>query len=190
MIENEFREIVKKHEQLISLSTQYMKKVKDDIHSISHVLDTIDNVKEILKYVDANREVCIISAFWHDVGRSVQNDGHEKISADMLKDEMKKLNYSDELISKCYETILHHKWDMIPPTLEGFVLKDADKLAFLGERRWKKCLEDRVNLNDIINLLPKLKNEILILDCSKEILYNKMVNIIALLHNDIFDINE
>ena len=35
--------------------------------------------------------------------------------------------------------IENHKWDMIPKTNEGLVVKDADKLAWIGKGRWETC---------------------------------------------------
>ena len=53
----------------------------------------------------------------------------------MLKKEMITLNYNIETIDLCYKAIEFHKWNMKPTTIEGLLLKDADKLAWIGNGR-------------------------------------------------------
>lgn len=54
----------------------------------------LDNLK-----IDIDCDVCIISAYWHDVGRLFTGEGYEKLSAEMLRKEMTEKNYSKELIN-------------------------------------------------------------------------------------------
>lgn len=180
-----FLKIEQNHSKLIQIATDYMTNIKDFEHNINHMKDVVSYTKQLLTILDVevDSEVCLISAYWHDVGRIKASDGHEKISANMLKKEMKKLNYNDELIKKCFIAIENHKWNMHPQTIEGLVIKDADKLAWLGLGRWKDCLNNHQKLDSIIKLLPKLRNEILYFEESKKIYDRDIIKLIKLLYN-------
>lgn len=183
-----YNEIENKYKDLIKKSKEYMMTIKDSEHNVMHVIDVVNYVKELLDNIDdnqINKDVCIISAYWHDIGRTVKVDGHEKISAEMLKEEMMKYHYDESLINECYKAIEKHKWNMQPTTKEGLLLKDADKLAWLGIGRWRECLKNHQNLDSIINLLPKLRNEILHYDYSKKIYDRDIVEIVKLIYEKI-----
>lgn len=183
----ELDKIEGKHKILINKAIEIMAKVPDPKHSTSHMESVVKYAKEILQYEkEANREVCIISAYWHDVGRSVKNEKHSLISADMLKEEMEKMGYDKELIEQCYLAIYKHSWYDMPETLEGIIVRDADKIDFVGINRWKQCINAKHKLTGIFELLPKLRNELLTLDSSRQIYDREVVELIKYLHNIIF----
>ena len=173
-----------KYEKLITKAKEYMKTINDYEHDINHMYDVVNYTKELINTIklDINKEVCIISAYWHDVGRTKQNEGHEVLSAEMLKEQMIELGYDNKLINECYVAIENHKWNMVPKTLEGLIVKDADKLAWIGMGRWKSCLTNKQDLNEIIKLLPRLKQEILYFDESKNIYDRDIVKLVELLY--------
>ena len=180
-------EIKNKHCKLIKSCYSFMDKVDDPEHDINHINDVIENtiiLSELLQ-VEFDKEICIIAAYWHDVGRIEKNEGHEKLSAEILKKEMLKLNYNENFINKCYSAIEFHKWDMTPETIEGKILKDADKLAWLGINRWSSCIKNNKRLDNILNLLYKLRNEILYFDESKIIFDKQVIDLVSLLYNKI-----
>lgn len=181
----DFIKIEKNHSKLIETAKKHMKSITDFEHNINHMNDVVLYTKELLNSIklEVNADICLISAYWHDVGRIKVDEGHEKLSAEILKDEMKKLEYDDELINKCYKAIENHKWNMNPKTAEGMVLKDADKLAWLGVGRWIDCLNNNQNLDSIMNLLPKLRDEILYFNESKKIYDRDIIELIKLLYN-------
>ena len=162
-----------------------MKNITDYEHDISHMYDVFNYTKELLNSIelDVDKDVCVISAYWHDVGRIKINEGHEKLSAQMLKEEMINRGYDNKFISKCCLAIENHKWNMQPTTTEGLIVKDADKLAWIGIGRWNSCLKNGQHLNYIIKALPKLKNEILYFNESKNIYDRDMVKLVELLYN-------
>lgn len=173
-----------KHKMLINKAKQYMSRIDDYEHDIHHMEDVVKYTYELLDKlkIDVNKEICIICAYWHDVGRTKCIEGHEKLSAKMLKEEMEQLGYDSHFIHECYLAIENHKWNMTPQNNEGLILKDADKLAWLGEKRWKVCLEHSQKLDTIINLLPKLKKEILYFQESKEIYDRDIVILVKILY--------
>ena len=177
--------IEQKHNLLINKAKEYMSKIEDPEHDINHMYDVVDYTYELLDNVkiDIDKEVCIISAYWHDVGRVKTNDGHEILSANMLKNEMELLGYENNFINKCYLAIENHKWNMIPKNIEGLIIKDADKLAWIGKNRWENCLKKNYNLETIIELLPRLRNEILYFEESKKIYDRDIVSLVKLVLN-------
>ena len=180
-----YKKIENKHRKLIDIAINYMNSIKDFEHNMFHVNDVLLYTNELLDVInlDIDVDVCIISAYWHDVGRIKVDEGHEKVSADMLKEEMLKLNYDEEFILKCYLAIVNHKWNMNPTTIEGLVIKDADKLAWLGLNRWMECINNNQSLDSIISLLPKLRNEILYFEESKYIYDRDIIKLVEYLYN-------
>lgn len=184
-----FVEIEQKYKTLLQKAIEMMKTVPDSKHSLSHMESVVQYTKEILETVkDADKEVCLISAYWHDVGRKIQNEGHAKISADMLQEEMKSLGYDDEFIRKCYLAIYKHGWKEEPETLEGIIIRDADKIDFVGIARWKECIETNCSFHKILKLLPTMRKELLKLECSRDIFDREIANLVVYLHDKIFQI--
>ena len=174
-----------KYEKLINKAKEYMNQITDYEHDINHMKDVVNYTYELLgkEKISVNNDVCIIAAYWHDVGRIKCTEGHEKVSAEMLKEEMEKEKYDHSFIEECYLAIESHKWNMFPKTNEGLVVKDADKLAWIGKERWKTCLKNNQQLDSIINLLPKLRNEILKFEESKNIYDRDIVKLVDLLYS-------
>lgn len=183
--------IIKKHKSLIDKAIEYMNKVQDKEHNYEHVKDVIYFSLTLLEKLkdkfDINIDAVIIACFWHDVGRIKCDIGHENLSSIMLKKEMVKENYDAIFIDNCIEAIRYHKWNMNPKTIEGKIIKDADKLAWLGVNRWKECIKYDQNLDSIVDLLPKLRNEILYFDESKKIYDEEIVKLVKLLYSLKFD---
>lgn len=172
-----YEEIYIKNKKLIDSAIEQTKKCDNDpLHFIGHTIDVVNYVKELLEKIPANKEICIISAYWHDVGRSIIDKGHEEESGRMLKKEMSKLGYENKMIEECYSAVINHKRDSIPPTIEGKIVRDADKIAYIGKNRWKRCMEENPEaLDEIITVyLPILRDKILRLEYSKELLDRDM----------------
>ncbi len=187
----ELEQIETKHQILLQKAIEFMQQVTDPKHSLSHMEAIVNYTKEILEKIpEADPEVCLIAAYWHDVGRIVQEKGHAEISAEMLQTEMKNLNYNEELIEKCYLAIYKHSWKENPETLEGKIIRDADKIDFVGIGRWKECIETNCRFSKILKLLPTMRKELLKLDCSREIFDREIANLIVYLHNQVFGIEE
>lgn len=106
----------------------------------------------------------------------------------MLKEEMKKMKYDDEIIEQCYLAIYKHSWYDMPETLEGIIVRDADKIDFIGIGRWKQCIEEQNKCNSILELLPTLRSELLQLECSRKIYDIEVSKLIKYLHDIIFDV--
>lgn len=176
----DFETIEKDNIHLIDIAKKYMETINDKEHDTQHMIDVVNYTKELLNSLesDANAEVCLLSAYWHDVGRIKLDSGHEKLSADMMKEEMERLNYDNKMIESCYLAVLNHGWFMIPTTIEGLIVKDADKLGWLGENRWNNCLSNNQRLNSIIDKLSELRNKYLFFEESKKIYDRDIVRLL------------
>ena len=112
-----------------------------------------------LGYTDPDLiEVC---AWWHDVGRLYQND-HEKLSAHLLSRDLKTRAVSLSTRRKAYKAVYKHRWDMEPSTIEGKIIKDADKLDFLSTERWNQrqdAGEESANQSNL-KLLPYVRKHL------------------------------
>lgn len=189
-INQELLEIEEKNKILIDKARSLMSEVPDPKHSVSHMEAVVKYTKEILQNgVEANKEICIISAYWHDVGRKISEEGHAIRSANLLKEEMEQLNYDKEFIEKCYLAIHKHGWNEMPETIEGIIIRDADKIDFVGINRWKECIENNCIFKKILELLPTMRDELLELECSRKIFDREIGKLVTYLHNIIFKID-
>ena len=107
MKDDNYSAIELKYDKLITKAKEYMSTITDYEHDINHMYDVVNYTKELINTIklDVNKEVCIISAYWHDVGRTNKKEGHEKLSAEMLKAQMIELGYDSQLINECYVAI-------------------------------------------------------------------------------------
>lgn len=183
----DFEEIENKHKILIEKALEKMKEVDDPKHSFSHILQVVEYTKEILENVEANSEVCIIAAYWHDVGRAKIDKGHALLSAELLKEEMQNLNYNKDFIEQCYKAVCKHSWNEEPETLEGIIIRDADKIDFVGINRWEECIKEGCEFKEIRKLLPVEREELLKLEVSRKIFDREIGNLIMFLHDKIFN---
>lgn len=162
-------EIENKYNKLINRALTMIEELDEPVHGIGHIKGVVENTILLLaKEPIANKEVCILSAYWHDVGRKYGKKGHELKSAEMLREELTSLNFDEEFIDKCYKAIYKHGEKDIPDTIEGIIIRDADKLDNLGIKRWKECINKDIRPPRII---PNLRENMLLLDYSKN-LYN------------------
>lgn len=148
---------------------------EDPAHGIVHtqsVVNTALNICNEIKY--NNKKLIETACWWHDVGR-LFSPIHEDLSGQIARANLLGLGFDSDKADMVYQAIRFHKWKMIPKTLEGHILRDADKLDFISIKRWKKCLKERSleHIVPIVELLPKLR-EILKLKASKEI-YDKEI---------------
>lgn len=159
--------IKNKYIDLINKALNIIKENDEPVHGIGHISGVVENTILLLeKYPEADKEVCILSAYWHDVGRKYGKKGHELKSAEMLKEELINNGYDEEFADKCFKAIYKHGEKDLPETLEGILVRDADKLDDLGIARWKECIEKNKRPPRVI---VGLRNELLQLDYSKEL---------------------
>jgi len=160
------------------------------VHSWGHILDVIEALDNMLLSgigeSDFSVEVCILACYAHDVGRISRKPRHEKESAIWAKEKLEEMSYPRYISERVYHAIINHRTSGIPKTLEGVIVRDADKLAWLGRQRLKKCLELGEPLPNLMGRLHLWKDQVLKLDVSKELSYDYLVKAINMYSKQIY----
>jgi uncharacterized protein len=149
---------------------------KNSSHDFEHMLRVYNMCKLFGETLRADMNVLLPAAILHDVARDEKN--HAKESAVKAKGILLKYNFREETIERITEAISTHSYSsgVLPKTLEGKILSDADKLDALGSigifRAATYSQEVGRSLNDFINhfydKLLKL-DELLYTEKAKEI---------------------
>ena len=121
------------------LSKREIYKGFDDCHDERHfdeVYIFTQKMCEHLEYSEADTNIMLTAAAFHDIGRIVDDEDHEKYSVDALKrDKFIKKFFSKDIIDRIGEIILAHRSSQVAKTEEEKILKDADKAARLNHDR-------------------------------------------------------
>lgn len=161
----------------IKIAKDFLLLSDDPAHGMIHtksVVNTASKICDEIKYKD--KKLIETACWWHDVGR-LFSPIHEDLSGQIARANLLGLGVAPDKADIAYQAIRFHKWKMIPKTLEGDILRDADKLDFISIERWKECFKEKrlEHIIPIVGLLPKLR-EILKLETSKEIYDGKILN--------------
>lgn len=106
-----------------------------DIHHSERVAKYAHKVAESIDFEDDGiLELC---AFWHDTARTKGIEPHEEAGAQMARDDLLAHRASEDEASKIYEGIRFHKSTASPVTIEGKIIRDADKLDIFTLERWQ-----------------------------------------------------
>ena len=165
---------------VIRQAKKMLSKTNDAFQGTPHAKGVLLATKEIMKYhPEANKRAVIIAAWWHDVGRLYQQENHEKLSAELVAKELSKHNYEKSFIETVYNAIEPHGLLMHPKTIEGKIIRDADKLNYISIARWRRVLNSIEYINNIAgskktllnfrDRILRLGDSILELDISKQI---------------------
>jgi uncharacterized protein len=150
----------------------------DKAHDINHVKRVAKDAQVIGKLEGyPNIKLLELCGWWHDVARE-QGAGHEEASAILASDDLLSREAAKDIAATVYEAIRLHKTSMEPNTLEGNIVRDADKLDFISVDRWKACLKANQlkHLYEIKALLPELRDKILKLDTTRHI-YDQRIKV-------------
>ena len=112
----------------------------DVIHDWEHSERVATNARLIadnLGYED--KDFLTLCALWHDTARTQQSEGHEEQSALWAEKDLLSRGIDRETAEKAYEAIRFHKSTANPTTIEGKIIRDADKLDIFTVGRWEKC---------------------------------------------------
>lgn len=167
----------------IEKADSLMAKITDPAHNLNHVHEVLRIAEKLCdKLPESDRDVVQVAVSWHDTGRLYKDVGHEKVSAEMAHEDLIVRGVSPEFADKVYSAIIYHGVEMSPETLEGKIVRDADKLDYLGVHKWVDPVKSKIR-NEILSLsdrhklitrIPILKDEILALDASKKT-YDEML---------------
>lgn len=89
-----------------------------------------------------NKDFLELCALWHDAARTQGfTTGHEEEGALMAQTDLLSRGIAVDEATRAYETIRHHNSSSSPTSIEGKIIRDADKLDIFTVARWKKCAE-------------------------------------------------
>lgn len=114
----------------------------DVIHDVAHSRRVAENAALIAKEIGyADTDFLELCAYWHDTARTEGADPHEEPSAILARDDLIKRGATKEEANRAYEGIRFHKSSAHPTTIEGKIIRDADKLDIFSVERWSKCVQ-------------------------------------------------
>jgi hypothetical protein len=176
-----------KKDAAIKRAKEYLSQADDISHGGAHVESMLKFARQIASHnPETNIDLLEIACWWHDVGRLYPGDNHESISAKMARDELKKIGFSADLAEQAYLAIAYHDMSDEPTTLEGKILKDADKLDYLPIWRWEDCIRRKtmMGINATLRNIPNLRNHKLHFEISKEMFDKLFANWREFIKND------
>lgn len=112
----------------------------DGNHDLEHILRVVHNAKLISKTVECDKEIVVLSALLHDIGRSkkmiekynINKDHHANTGAKIAYNFLKDLGY-EKAREVSYAVSVHNfSKGVIPETIEAKILQDADRLDAIG----------------------------------------------------------
>lgn len=159
----------------IITAQRYLDLSTDSSHGFSHARRVAENVTLICKAINySNVELMQLCAWWHDVGRLFDAD-HEELSGMLLYMDLKRRGVSETICEVAHHATRLHRWDMRPSSLEGQILRDADKLDFLNWDRWEDGIRSGQweSVRTKQQLLPRLR-QLFDLEASKA-LYDQRI---------------
>lgn len=123
---------------LLERARELVRGLDDVVHDFGHIARCASTAMLIgSTYPYANSAIIEIGAWWHDVGRLEGPADHEARSADMLARELERAGADESVVQEFAEAVAFHKWSMRPSSLEGKVIRDADKLDAVAPERWR-----------------------------------------------------
>ena len=141
----------------ISRAKNYYKNHGDPVHDFSHIQRVVNNAKLIARHVEyQNPELIELAAYWHDVARTKGLEDHEEPGARMARQDLISRGFGDKPANLVYEAIRSHRLSDRPVSLEGQIIRDADKLDFISVERWKKGLQAK-QYDYLLAMLTKLE---------------------------------
>jgi len=121
------------------LKREIMKKYKGDVaHDFEHILRVIKNAQKIAKKENGNSRLIMVAALLHDLVSYPKSDPRSKNSsvesARKARAILKRYSFKNKEIEIIADSIRDHSYSrgMIPQTLEGKILQDADRLDAMG----------------------------------------------------------
>tara|TARA_R110000868_G_scaffold138960_1_gene353534 strand:+ start:18522 stop:19097 length:576 start_codon:yes stop_codon:yes gene_type:complete len=117
-----------------------LEKLKKDLppnlhyHTIDHTLDVYDRAKHVAKeegISDSDLKLLLIAAIYHDAGYLKQNQDHERISCQMVREYLPQFNYDIDDIEIICNIIMATKIPQKPKSHLEEIICDAD-MDYLG----------------------------------------------------------
>ena len=110
----------------------------DSAHDFEHIMRVYKNAQKIGKKENANMKLVLAAVLLHDIVSFPKSDKKSKTSsiksAIVAQKILKNHGYDSEEIKIISDAILEHSFSrgIIPSTIEGKILQDADRLDAIG----------------------------------------------------------
>ena len=110
----------------------------DPAHDFEHIMRVYKNAQKLAKKEKANTNLVLAATLLHDIVSFPKSDSRSKTSSTKSAIEaqkiLKKYDYSNDDIKIVSDAIRDHSFSkgVVPRTIEGKVLQDADRLDALG----------------------------------------------------------
>lgn len=106
-------------------------------HGFDHTVRVLNLCMVIGESEPANMDILIPAALFHDIARPQEEESgipHEEKGAEIAGEYLRSAAYPEEFILPVTQAIRAHRFrsGVIPDTLEGRILSDADKLDAMG----------------------------------------------------------
>lgn len=111
---------------------------RDPAHDFQHIMRVYKNAEAIGSLEGANMEILLPAALLHDLvvypKGSAKTSKSADDSADLAENLLHRYGYSQDKIDKICYCVRTHSYSkrLVPSTLEGKILQDADRLDALG----------------------------------------------------------
>lgn len=133
-------------DSIAHLKTLYKSKYFPDAgHDLSHSERDVEFARDIAEHLGyEDLDLIELIAWWHDAGRAMGVDeGHEHLSAKLVREDLEGRGVDAETIQKIYDAIYYHNHNpaVETPTIEAKIFKDADKIEVHTAARLKRCAE-------------------------------------------------
>lgn len=103
-------------------------------HDFEHIERTVKLARILAKKEGADKDVCVVAAWLHDIGKAKNEEIHGDIGVRMAKPFLERLGFESDFIEKVCHAIETHDSANIhnARTLEAKVVFDSDKLQAIG----------------------------------------------------------
>ncbi len=110
---------------------------REGAHSYDHTRRVYRIAMKLARQCGANERVVGAAALLHDIGRAREQEtgvSHAILSAEMGREVLRRAGYTEEEIQQVTDAIRTHRFSegLVPDSLEGKILSDADKLDAIG----------------------------------------------------------
>ncbi|MFQ5440721.1 MAG: HD domain-containing protein [Nitrosopumilaceae archaeon] len=110
----------------------------DPAHDFNHIMRVYKNAQKLCKKEKANQKLVLSSVLLHDIISYSKTDKRSHLSSEQSAKEAKKIlknfDFTSEEITIISDAIRDHSFSrgVIPETIEGKILQDADRLDAIG----------------------------------------------------------
>lgn len=125
-------------QEMIKKKVKRMLEGRDPAHDFHHIMRVYKNAKLIGRREGTNMEILLLAVLLHDLvvytKGSAKSSKSSDESADLAKNILQSYGYPQDQINQICYCIRAHSYSkrLVPASLEGKILQDADRLDALG----------------------------------------------------------